>query len=75
MHEANNEDWFEDRHHEEIDKANQMLMKDCNLLIGGRSHGALTAAIFSIPAIHMKSACKPLNIAKFWLGYSNSFSK
>ena len=74
MIERNNEDWYKDVLHPEIVTANTSLMKDCCLLVKGKSHGALVASIFYILPIQMKS-CKPENCAKFWLSQSKSLSR
>jgi exopolysaccharide biosynthesis predicted pyruvyltransferase EpsI len=75
MDERNNTDWFKDYNNEEIEKANMKLMRDSCLLIGGKTHGALISTIFRIPPIHMNNGCKNDSISKFWLKYSNSFTR
>ena len=63
MYQSNNPEWHNEELAPEINFANQQLMKDCCLLIKGKAHGALIAAIYSIKPIHMIT-CKSFNIAK-----------
>ena len=66
MDEKNNQDWFEDEIHEEVENANKRLMRDCCLLVKGLSNGALVAAIYHIKPVHMLK-CTPFSIGNYWL--------